>query len=261
MSLRPAILSMLLVASTSAAEIIAHRGASHDAPENTMVSFRLAWEQKADAIELDIYLTSDGRIVVIHDPTTKRTTGLDKKIAEQTFDELRGLDAGSWKGPQWKAEKIPSLAEVLAAMPEGKQVFIEIKCGSEILPELVKVIGAAPCKPSQLVIIGFNWDTMRKAKAQLPQIEMQWIVQPRKDSGGLEPSVDTLIEKALAAKLDGLDLESGFAIDAAFAARVHAAKLKLSVWTVDSPEDARRFREAGVDAITTNRPALLRQSE
>lgn len=252
---------MLLVASASAVEIIAHRGASHDAPENTMASFRLAWEQKADAIELDIYLTSDGRIAVIHDPTTKRTAGLDKKISEQTFDELRSLDAGSWRGPQWRAEKIPSLAEVLASMPEGKQVFIEIKCGPEVLPELAKVIGAAPCKPSQIVFIGFNYDTMRQAKALLPQIEMQWIVQPGKDSGGLEPSIDSLIEKATTAKLDGLDLSSGFAIDSAFVARVHAAKLKLNVWTVDSPGDARRFREAGVDAITTNRPALLRGSE
>src|SRR5664279_768363 len=79
-----------------AVEIIGHRGASFDAPENTLASFKLGYQQKADADELDIYLTKDGKIIVIHDGTTGRTTGVTNKIATQTFDDLRRLEAGQW---------------------------------------------------------------------------------------------------------------------------------------------------------------------
>jgi glycerophosphoryl diester phosphodiesterase len=259
-TLIPIVFSAVTSVSSPAVEIVAHRGASHDAPENTLPAFRLGWEQKADACELDAYLTRDGKIAVIHDPTTKSTAGLDRKVAEQTLEELRKLDAGIWKGPQWKGGKIPSLEEVLAIVPEGKKLLIEIKCGPEILPELVRVIGAAPCKPEQLVVIGFNYKTVTKAKVLLPKLSVQWIARPKKDSGGLEPTADVLIEKARAANLDGLNLESTFPIDSAFVARFHAAKLTLHVWTVDTPADARRFRAAGVDGITTNRPALIRET-
>src|SRR4051812_29882492 len=94
-------------------EVIGHRGASHDAPENTVASFEEAWRQKADAAELDMYLTKDGKLVVIHDANTKRTTGVDKKVVEQTLDELKKLDAGKWKAEKFAGEKLPTLAEML----------------------------------------------------------------------------------------------------------------------------------------------------
>src|SRR3954454_10841881 len=90
-------------------EIIGHRGASFDAPENTVASFRLGYEQKADACELDVYLTKDGRIVVIHDKDTRRTAGVDRPVVQQTLDELKKLDAGKWKGDRFAGEKIPTL--------------------------------------------------------------------------------------------------------------------------------------------------------
>src|SRR3954467_2541534 len=155
------LLSMALVTTAQSIEIIGHRGASYDAPENTVASFKLGWEQQADADELDIYLSKDGQVVVMHDPNTKRTAGADRKIVDQTFEELRQLDAGVWKGPQWAGEKIPTLAEALATMPDGKRFFIEIKSGSEILPELEKVLEASGKRPEQLVIIGFGYETMR----------------------------------------------------------------------------------------------------
>src|SRR5262245_4724666 len=94
-------------------EIVAHRGASYDAPENTLASLKLAWEQKADASEFDVFLSKDGKIVVIHDADTKRTAGVDKKVVSQTLDELRALDVGSWKNAKFKGEKIPTLDEML----------------------------------------------------------------------------------------------------------------------------------------------------
>src|SRR5438477_1876233 len=101
-----------LVSYASAVEIVAHRGESADAPENTLAAFRLAWERHDDAIELDVHLTADGQLIVCHDPDTRRTTGVKKVIKETPLAELRELDAGRWKGPQWAGEKLPTLDEV-----------------------------------------------------------------------------------------------------------------------------------------------------
>ena len=243
-----------------AVEIIGHRGASYDAPENTLASFKLGYQQKADADELDIYLTKDGKIVVMHDANTARTAGVSNKLAAATFDELRKLDVGQWG--KWKgkgfSEKIPSLDEVLALIPEGRRLFIEIKCGPEVLPELGRALQRAGKKPEQTVLIGFGYDTMKQAKAALPNLQALWLVSAEKKTKQYPP-VQELIQKTKAAKLDGLDLESGFPIDSAFVQKVHSAGLKLYTWTVDDPEVARKEAVAGVEGITTNRPGWLRE--
>ena len=112
---------------TPSVEIIAHRGASHIAPENTVVSANAAWENGADAVEVDIYLSADGKIMVIHDSTTKRTTGSDYKVGETDSGILRSLDAGSWKGTEFAGEKIPFLEEIIETVPRGKRLYVEIK--------------------------------------------------------------------------------------------------------------------------------------
>lgn len=242
-----------------AVEIIAHRGASHDAPENTLASFRLGWEQLTDADELDIYLTKDGQVVVIHDATTKRTTGVDKKVSDTTLDDLRALDAGAWKGVKWTGEKLPTLAEALATIPDGKKMFIEIKCGPEVLPALEQVMKESGRKPEQLVIIGFSYETMKKARERFPQAPIYWLSGYKEDKAtGKFPEIDDLIAKTKEARLDGLNLHYKFPIDAAFVAKVRAAGLKLYTWTVDDPAVAKKLAEAGVDGITTDRPGWLR---
>ena len=105
-------------------EIIAHRGASHDAPENTLESVRLGWEQGADAVEVDVYLSKDGHIVVHHDDTTKKLAGVDRKVVAQTLAELQRLDVGAWKGAKWKGVRIPRLDDVLASIPEGRRMSV-----------------------------------------------------------------------------------------------------------------------------------------
>lgn len=243
-----------------AVEIIGHRGASFDAPENTLSSFKLGYQQQADADELDIYLTRDGQIVVIHDGDTVRTAGVSNKVAAATFDELRRLDVGQWGKWQGKgfSEKIPTLNEVLALIPDGRRLFIEIKCGPEVLPELGRVLKHAGRKPEQTILIGFGYDTMKQAKAAFPHLQVMWLVAAERKTKKYPP-VEKLIQQAKAAKLDGLDLESGFPIDSGFVQRVHSAGLKLYTWTVDDPEVARTEAIAGVDGITTNRPGWLRE--
>lgn len=251
---------LLGTSSGMALEIVAHRGASFDAPENTLASFKLGYQQNADADELDIYLTTDNKIVVIHDGNTARTAGVTNKVAKQSFDQLRRLDVGKWGKWQDKnfSEKIPSLDEALALIPDGKRLFIEIKCGPEVLPELEQALQRAGKKPEQTVIIGFGYETMQQTKARLPHLTVCWLAS--RDAKTKEyPPVADLIQKAKAAKLDGLDLEQGFPIDAAFVQKVHQAGLKLYTWTVDDAAVAQKEAAAGVDGITTNRPQWLRE--
>jgi glycerophosphoryl diester phosphodiesterase len=251
--------SLMATSSLFAVEIIAHRGASYDAPENTVASFKLGWKQNADADELDIWLSKDGKVVVFHDNNTKRIAGVDQLLANQTFAELRALDAGLWKGESWKGEKIPTLEEALATQRAGKRMFIEIKCGPEILPELERILHESGKKPAELVIIGFGYDTMKAAKARFPQIPVFWLVSPDKESRGRAPAVAELVTQAKSAGLDGLDLNFKFAIDAAFVSQVKDAGLKLYVWTVDDAKVAGKLAALGVDGITTNRPQWLRE--
>lgn len=254
------LLAMPFSAMSGSVEIIGHRGASHDAPENTLAAFRLCWEQKADAGELDIYLSKDAEVVVIHDAKTKRTTGVDRPVAEQTWEELKSQDAGKWKDAKFAGERIPRLADALATVPTGRKIFIEIKCGLEVLEPLKKCLSGSGCKPEQLVIIGFNFETMRAAKQQFPKLPVYWIVSYSADKKtGQFPNADELAAKAKAAGLDGLDLEAKFPLDGAAVGRIKATGLRLYTWTVDDPEVARRWVSAGVDGITTNRPQWLRE--
>jgi glycerophosphoryl diester phosphodiesterase len=252
---------MLFAASVRGVDIVAHRGASFDAPENTVASAKLGWKQEADAVELDIYLSKDGRIVVLHDADTKRTTGAVGKVVEMTAAELRALDAGAWKGAHWKGEKIPFLEEIIATVPAGRRLFIEIKSGPEILPELERVWKASGLKGDQTVIIGFGYDTMVAAKKRFPDVPVYWLssFKTNAKSGAVTPTVDELIRKAKAGGLTGIDVNHQGPVDEAFIRQVKAAGLQCHVWTVDDPVTARRLKAAGVDSITTNRPRWLRE--
>ena len=242
-------------------EIIAHRGASHDAPENTLESFQLGWKQEADAVELDIMLSKDGRVVVIHDPNTKRLAGVDRPVVEQTFDELRTLDVGKWKDAKWAGTRIPLFSDVLASIPEGKRLFIEIKSGSEILPELKRELAATHRLPAQTAIIGFSSKTMADAKRAFPELQVYWIVdiKPNPKTGKTSPTAEELIREAKAAAVDGLDLSAHETIDRTFASKIRDAGLKLAVWTVNDPQLARQMIQAGVEGLTTDRPGWMRE--
>jgi len=243
------------------AEIIAHRGASHDAPENTMASVNLAWSRNTDAVEIDIYLSRDGSIVVIHDETTKRYGGPDKKVVSQTLSELKKLDVGRWKDEKWVGERIPTLAEVLETIPEGKRLFIEVKCGPEIVPELKRVLDKAAKKPAQTAVISFSLSAVREVKKALPKLEVSWLSAFKKDetTGKYTPSAESLIKTATGAGLDGVDLRDSPVITPELVKQVKDAGLSFYVWTINSAQAARRLEKCGVDGITTDRPQWLRK--
>ncbi len=240
-------------------EFVAHRGESYDAPENTLAAFRLAWERNVTTIELDVHLTKDGQLIVCHDPNTKKTTGVEKAIKDNTLAELRTLDAGSWKEKRFAGEKLPTLAEALATIPERGRCFIELKNGPEAVPALVKAVAASGKRPEQLAIISFNPESLAEAKRKLPQHQAYWIVSVKKDktTGVLAPSVDELIARAKTIKADGLDLSVPPTSD--YVEPIKAADLKVFVWTVNDAAVARKFVELGVDGITTDRAAWLKE--
>lgn len=245
-------------------DIIAHRGASHDAPENTVAAIKLAWEQQADGSELDIYLSQDGEVVVMHDANTKRTAGgVSKVIAESTAAELRTLDVGTWKGAAFAGERIPILSEMLATVPRGKYVFVEVKCGPEIVPALLRTLVASGLKPTQTPIICFNAKVIAAVKKARPDLPAYWLVSLDKKDAKKQPlpppTAAELIAQAKAIHADGLDLSASPALDADYAKAIQAAGLRLYVWTVNDPAVAKRMAALGVDGITTDRPAWLRE--
>ncbi|QDT40102.1 Glycerophosphoryl diester phosphodiesterase [Gimesia alba] len=253
---------LAIVSATSslpAVEIIGHRGASYDAPENTLASVNLAWKRNADAVEIDIYLSKDGKIVAYHDKTTKRIGGRDQAVKDQTFAELQTLDVGAWKNARYKQERIPTLSEILKTIPAGKRLFIEIKCGPEVLPQLKQDLAASGKTAAQTAIIGFDYETMQQAKQLMPELEVIWVfkVKQNKITRKWAHNAAYYIQKAKAANLDGLDLGYNQFITKAFVEQANAAGLPVYVWTVNEVADARKLAEMGVTGITTDRPGLL----
>lgn len=247
----------------SAQSIVAHRGASAAAPENTMAAFQLAWEQGADLIEGDFYLTADGHIVTMHDKTTQRTAGVDLAVAQSTLAELRKLDVGAWKGPQYRGERIPTLAEVLAVVPAGKKILIEIKCGPEIVPKLKEELAKSPLQPAQTTVIAFDESVVRAVKDQIPQIKAYWLTSFKQDkqSKKWSPTLATVLATLKRCGADGLDTQANTTIvNAKFVKALRDGGYEFHVWTVDEPDVARHFQQLGVDSITTNLPAKIRSS-
>ncbi len=256
--------TLALIMPAHATDIIAHRGASHDAPENTLASNKLAWAEKTDAVETDIYLTKDGRILAMHDKSAKRTTGHDAAIAELTFDEARKLDAGSWKGAQFAGEKLPTLEEQLALIPPGKRMFVEIKTGPEIVPALARCLAKCGAGKHNVTVICFNDKSLKAVRKQLPDLPTLYLVgykdpAKRKPNSKPQPTIDEIISEAKKAKFTGLDLQSTWPLTPRDVKKIKDAGLELHVWTVDDPAIARHWIALGAQSITTNRPGWLRQ--
>ncbi|PHQ33263.1 glycerophosphodiester phosphodiesterase [Rhodopirellula bahusiensis] len=247
--------------------IVAHRGASHSAPENTLSAFNLAWEENADAIEGDFYLSSDGEIVCLHDKTTARTApgSPSLKVSEASFAQLRKLDVGTWKNERYAGESIPTLKEVMATVPDGKGIFIEIKCGPEILPTLKKQLEECSLKPEQITIICFNAEVVRQARQTMPY-EVNWLSSYKKQlTGGWKPSVSSVTDQLKSTNATGFGTQVkaglvGSVLNEAFCDAVRGTGCGMHGWTIDDAAVAKQLVELGFVSITTNRPAYIRDA-
>ena len=253
------LMSTVLANSAELPFIVGHRGASHDAPENTLSAFQLALDKGADAIEGDFRLTSDGHIVCIHDKDGRRTLGNPMIVAKTPLKEIQKLDAGSWKGSKWKGERVPTLEEVLAILPKGKRLFLEIKCGPEIIEPLKKIIESRNVRPPSLMVISFDAAVIRKFKKELPRIPACWITSYRNRDGKLDPDIDRVLATLSDIGADGVDCQANGGLSGEFADRLRDAGHEFHVWTVNDRATAQRFMGLGVLSLTTDRPGWLRQ--
>lgn len=235
--------------------IFAHRGASAHAPENTLAAFELALMQKADGIELDVKLTMDGHVVVIHDATVDRTTGAKGKVRDLSLADLRALDAGSFFSEKFQSEKIPTLEEVFEAV--GKRTFINIELTNYNSPTdhlvesvcmLVKKFGLQ----ESIMFSSFFALNLSRARSHLPKVPRGLLAFPgllgawARSFGfafgryqALHPNLKDTTHQQIQ--------------------RVHRLRRRIHVWTVNAAEDMRRLFNWGVDAIFTDDPQLAVQ--
>jgi glycerophosphoryl diester phosphodiesterase len=255
--------AMCALSSTASGQLfIAHRGASHDAPENTIAAFQLAIEQGADAFEGDFWLGAGGQILTLHDKDTKRVAGKKLSVTKAPFEKLRALDVGTWKAPKWHAERMPTLEEVLDVVPAEKQVFLELKSGPEIVGPMAKAIAASHLSPEQIVLISFQADAIAECKKQMPHIKALWLCSFNNKKRYAPPKTPAEVAAILKRiHADGLDAQ---AVPEYFNAEFIKCLRKLgcrefSVWTVDDPKVAQFYADLGAWSITTNRPGWLRE--
>ena len=232
--------------------ILAHRGASAHAPENTLAAFELAIEQGADGIELDVKLSADGHVVVIHDPTVDRTTGTRGRVKDMPLRELNSLDAGSFFSGEFKGEKIPTLEEVFDKV--GRRTFINVELTNYNTPRdhlvesvcmLVKKFGLQ----KRVLFSSFFAANLSQARSYLPEVPTGLLAMP--GILGVWPrSFGFAFGKydALHPNIKNVSQQQIY--------YVHRLKKRVHVWTVNGKDDIRRLFKWGVDAIFTDDPQL-----
>jgi glycerophosphoryl diester phosphodiesterase len=217
--------------------IYAHRGASANHPENTLRAFRQALAMGVDGIELDVHATAEGIPVVIHDRDVGRTTSAVGYVDQMPLARLKTLDAGN-------GERVPTLAEVLTLVGDAAHLDVEIK-GSNIERAVLDVLAHHPIV--RWAISSFAWDTLRTVRGLAPAVEL-WPLAERVD--------DELI--AIAAELASpAKRDTAGAFTDETAAKLRAAGLRVIVWTVNDPREARRVRDLGAFGLCTDDPRRL----
>ena len=236
-------------------EIIGHRGSSREAPENTLASSRLAFSEQADGVEVDVRMTKDGELVCIHDKNTLRTTGVAALIKEKTLAELKSLDAGQWKGEQWKGETIPSLQEILDTIPQGKKIFIEMKEGPHTIDPLIRCIETSNLNTTQISVASFHQEVVRKMKQEMEKITTNLLVAFESHENNSDEEV---LHKLLDSNLDGVGAQNHSKLSPVFVNKILEAGKKVHVWTVDNVDEAKNYKAIGLSSITTNVPGLIK---
>lgn len=233
--------------------VLGHRGASEEAPENTLEAFRLAVAQGADGVELDAWRCATGEVVVIHDEDARRVAGSPLRVPEARLAELRALDVGSWKGSRFRGQGIPLLQEVLEALP-GAVVNVELKSRRRDLglaQAAAEVIARAGARERTLVS-SFDFRLVSAFRLAAPDVPVGLLFE------GDHP---WRLRTALAARLLRAAAVHPAAelVTAERMARWRARGLRVNVWTVDAPDEVRRLTSLGVDAIITNAPGRARE--
>lgn len=233
---------------------LAHRGASHDAPQNTLAAFRLANEYGADGYELDVHLTKDGVPVVIHDFTVDKTTDGTGPVAGFTLAELKRLDAGVKFSPRFAGERIPTLAEVFDVLEPHSIVNVELKTKSigdnGLERTTIRLIRERGLQ-GRVILSSFNPFSLLRVRRIAPELKIGLLYAP-----DLPPYLRRAWFR-LVVKPHALHPYYRM-VDERYMAWAKRKGYEVNVWTVDDPEDMRRLAALGVNAIITNRPDVLK---
>ncbi|MCF8378756.1 MAG: T9SS type A sorting domain-containing protein [Bacteroidales bacterium] len=227
--------------------VIAHRGGAYMAPENTLAAFHKAIEVNADYFELDVMISNDDSLMLMHDGTIDRTTDGTGSVATMSYNELRALDAGSWFGPEFAGEKIPTLSEALeAALASANNigVIIELKSTDFSVPELVVNMVQKYGMQNRVVISSFSLTQITEVKKFDSSIPVQIFASVT------NAVIDQV--KAIGGEWVGSSSANQTLIDYA-----HSQGILFNIWTINSAASMISYTALGVDAITTDDPALL----
>ncbi|MGV3262499.1 glycerophosphodiester phosphodiesterase [Cytobacillus pseudoceanisediminis] len=231
---------------------IAHRGATGYAPENTVAGFDLAVDMKADYIEIDVQRSKDGELVVIHDTSVDRTTDGTGKVGDLTFDYLRSLDAGSWKGEQFAGEPIPTFEEILDRYHGRVGILIELKAPElypgieEQVADKIKERNLDKPQNEKIIIQSFNFESMKTMDQLLPNVPIGVLTSNRADI-----TAEALQE--FSAYADWFNPSYGIVTEE-LVNQVHSLGMQIGSWTVRSQDAADFLFEMDVDAIITDYP-------
>lgn len=236
---------------------IAHRGASGHAPENTMAAFDKAVEMEADFFELDVQMSKDGHLVVIHDTTVDRTTDGTGAVKDLTLAELKRLDAGSWFGPEFAGERIPTLEEVLDRYRGNIGILIEIKAPErypgieEKVADALKERNMDQPESGAVIVQSFGHETVENFRRILPTVPVGVLL-----SSADYPDGVTDEELAAFAEYAEYVNPNQSLVDEDLVRRIHAWNMKITPYTIRTAEEADRMIAAGVDGIITDFPEL-----
>ncbi len=230
---------------------IAHRGASGHAPENTMAAFRLALEQGADAIELDLHQTADGHLVVLHDFSLKRTTGDPRSVKQVELSEIKKLDAGIWWSKEYQGERIPTLEEVLELARDRIAVYIELKKGSPFYPaveaRLIALLGRLKAH-TWVTVSSFDSQALQTLRDRDPKLSLGLLTR-LSEAKPILSLAQTLSVRAIHI--------STRRFSPVLLHQAHAQGFLVHVYTVNRPSEMQRFLDLGIDGLFTNYPDRL----
>jgi len=240
---------------------ISHRGESVDAPENTLPAYRTAVE-RGFGFECDIYLSADKRVFTFHDGNLKRTTAgaCTKKCSEASWEtEISKVDVGGWgkwKGSKFSPTRPALLEEVLELAVDGRQIYVEVKPGPEIVP-YVKEIFAKQKKatPKNTLFISFNKESCKALKEQMPEYKVYWLTGSKHgwktEAKPITP--EYVIQMLKETKADGVDCHfNADIITAAFIREIKNAGYEFHAWTIDNLKTSLLAFERGAQTVTTN---------
>ncbi len=230
--------------------VVGHRGAMGHAPENTLASFRKGTELGALLLELDVHVSADGRLVVIHDETVDRTTNGSGRVSDLTADEIGRLDAGSWFSPDFAGEQIPMLDDVLEWAQGRAGLVIELKLGPVWYPGIEEVLVTTLRRrhaAAEVLVISFDHFAVRRVK------QLDSAIRTAIMYGGRP--VDP-VSMATAAGADAVR-PGHDTLTAEDVAACHTAGLAVIPWTVNDEVSMRRMVEVGVDGMSSNYPEML----